>query len=161
LKNTPTNFSHKFKALQLTFQVVIEAKKSLTKSVGRRTLLEYTGSYSRVYLVLGPGTTCRAVSRQGRTMLASAWMRRCFFVASFERTGRDLARYEQSIGKKRGLAIKHSRAQSPAHLITRGNPHGVYKPTKNSLLGQSLFPAARRPWTSSVAQSWSADAFFI
>ena len=23
LKNTPTNFSHKFKALQLTFQVVI------------------------------------------------------------------------------------------------------------------------------------------
>jgi hypothetical protein len=94
-------------------------------------------------------------------MLASAWVRLCFFVASFERIGRGLARYEQGIGKKRRLAIKHSRAQSPAYLITRGNPHGVYKPTRNSLLGQSLFLAARRPWTSSVAQSWSAGAFFM
>ena len=33
LKNTPTNFSHKFKALQLTFQVVFHTQERVAISI--------------------------------------------------------------------------------------------------------------------------------
>jgi hypothetical protein len=60
--------------------------------------------------------------------------------------------------QKSRMAIKLCRAQSPAHRTTRSSPHGVYKPTKNTSLGQVGCPAARRPWPTSVLWARAADA---
>src|SRR5215813_9405978 len=94
-------------------------------------------------------------------MLILACVRLRFFVVSFERSDRGLAYCQRAQAKKRGLAIKLPRAQSPAHIITRSNPHGVHKPTRNDPLGQFLFPTVKRPWTVSVSRGRSAGAFFI
>src|SRR5262249_21500656 len=94
-------------------------------------------------------------------MLVSACVRRRFFVASFEKSGGGLAFCQKCTGKKRGLAIKLCRAQSPAPISTRDTPHGLYKPTRKDPLGQLLFTASRRPWTLSVPRRRSAGAFVM
>ena len=68
---------------------------------------------------------------------------------------------EKSIGKTRGWRSCLSGLPSPAHLPTRRRPHGLYKRTRYGRLGQSLCPAARRPWTVSLPQERSRDAFFL
>jgi hypothetical protein len=71
-----------------------------------------------------------------------------------------LTHCEQRIGKKRGWRSRLLGLSSPARTPTRRSPHGVRKLIRNAPLGQSLFTAARRPWTLFVVWRRSGGAFF-
>jgi hypothetical protein len=95
-----------------------------------------------------------------RTVLVAVGMTLRFFCYLFERRSSGFTHGEKSIGKKKGWRSCLPGLPSPAHTTTRRCPHGVYKHRRNDRLGQSLFTAARRPWTLFIARRRSASAFF-
>src|SRR5439155_24598126 len=110
--------------------------------------IEWSGSYSRLYLLLGPVNELESCLLKAQSDHARVSMREAaLFCCLFREERRRPRVLPKSTGKKKGLAIKLPRAQSPTRIITRSNPHVVYKPTRNDPLGQFLFTAARRLWT--------------
>src|SRR6266545_2727124 len=94
-------------------------------------------------------------------MLVSASIGLRFFCCLFrEEEQRPHALLEENKQKER-LAIKLSRAESPARTTTRSSPHGGYETIRNARWSQSLFTTARRSCTISVSRGWSAGAFFL
>src|SRR6476660_6029513 len=92
-------------------------------------------------------------------MLVAVWGD-CAFLLPLSRKAGEASRDEKRIGKKRGWRSCLSGRPSPAHRTTRRGPHGVCKRTRNVRLGQSFFPAARRPWIVSLPQERFRGAFF-
>jgi hypothetical protein len=97
----------------------------------------------------------------GVFVVFSVWSDGVFFVIFIVRRSRGFTRSKR-LGKKRGAGDCAFAGQlSLAQTTTGSRPHGISKHNKNFLLGQTLFPAARRPRTISVPRRRSAGAFFM
>src|SRR5438093_2698005 len=108
---------------------------------------------------LGTNVSAALEGAVGSCLCQLGWV--CAFLLSVARGGQRPQALPQRIGKKSGLAIKLWRAQSPAHITTKCNPHGVYKRTKNAWMGQPVSPAVRRSWTLFMLRRRSQGAFFV
>jgi len=79
-----------------------------------------------------------------------------------EEEGQKPPAFESRNDPQSRLAITLSRAESPAPLAARSDPSGVYKPTRNAPLGQSLFtPCGQAPWDSLRATEEVCGRFFL
>src|SRR5262249_29329186 len=92
LKNTPTNLSHKFKALQLTFQVVCGSRRKRFKAMWRRTAKVWAPLSLRIRQASSANETSRTPWRE---LSLPQWCR----TAWANRTpwaGRDVRKYRVS-----------------------------------------------------------------
>ena len=72
-------------------------------------------------------------------MLALVWVRYAFLLSLSREAIKGFARYEKSIGKKRGWRSHFAGQPLLAHIITK-SPHGFYKDTRNYPLGNPYSP---------------------
>ena len=97
--------------------------------------------------------------RRSRTWPSLAGAKTALFFVIFSQGEAETssATAEDRQKERAGDQAFEGRIASP--ITARRNPHGVYKPTRNYPLGQSLFTAVRRPWIISGPRRWSVGAF--